>query len=473
LNRRKKLINKVFENVEITGFAAEGKAIARIGEQVLFVRYGAPGDLVDVQVKKVKRNFLEGNIVRIHRPSAQRTKPFCKHFGVCGGCKWQHLNYEEQLRCKYQQVIDSLQRIGKIDMSAVEVLPIAASEKTTFYRNKLEFTFSNRRWLTQEDIDSGEQINDPEGLGFHIPGFFDKVLDIEKCWLQADPSNEIRLKVKQFAVENQLSFYDLRKHTGLLRNLIIRTTPSGETMVIVVFGADDPGPRSLLMDFIQTTFPQVSSLFFMVNTKKNSSIGDLEPVLFSGNPFIVEEMEGLKFQIGPKSFYQTNSWQAYRLYSIARDFAGLSGKENVYDLYTGTGTIALFVAAKAGKVTGIEFIEEAVAHALHNATLNGIDNAQFYAGDMARVLTADFFKENGFPDVIITDPPRAGMHPDVIRQLNESGAERIVYVSCNPATQARDVEMLSQSYQVTKVQAVDMFPHTQHVEGVILLEKKT
>lgn len=466
---RSGLRGKVLERVEITGIAAEGKAIARVDEKVVFVPFSAPGDVVDVRIKKAKSSFIEGEVVHVHQYGRDRTEPFCSHFGVCGGCKWQHLPYEKQLTFKNQQVLDSLKRIGKVDLRDVEVLPIIASGKTTHYRNKLEFTFSDKRWLTAGEIGVGDPIKDMDGLGFHVPGLFDKVLDIDTCWLQHEPSNRIRHSVKAFAKEHQMPFYNLRSQTGLLRNLIIRNNPAEAFMVVVVFAKDDPSNREKLLDHIASAFPEVACLAYVINTKTNDSIADLEPVICKGASYLLEEMDGLQFQVGPKSFFQTNSQQALQLYRVALDFAGLEGHELVYDLYTGTGTIALFVARQAGGVIGIEYVEEAVAHARQNAALNGLGNLQFFAGDMASILDDVFFQRHGFPHVVITDPPRAGMHPKVVKQLLGSSAERIVYVSCNPATQARDIELLSPKYRVTKVQPVDMFPHTHHVESVVLL----
>lgn len=463
---------KTFEGVAITGIAAGGKAIARVEEKVMFVPFGAPGDVVDIQVRKSKASYLEGVITHIRTPSPDRIEAFCSHFGICGGCQWQHLPYEKQLAFKHRQVTDSLERIGKTDLSGVEVLPIIESEHSRFYRNKLEYTFSNRRWLTREDIGSGEVIEDMDALGFHIPGYFDKVLDIEKCWLQEEPSNEIRLAVKAFAREQGFSFFDLRNGVGLLRNLIIRNTPQGELMVIVVFSASDEGPREALLGFLKERFPRITTLAYLISDKKNSSLSDLEPVIYHGRPYMVEEMDGLQFRIGPNSFFQTNSLQAARLYGVAREFAALEGHELVFDLYTGTGTIALFMAPHARQVVGIEYVEEAVAHARDNAELNGLSNVQFFAGDMVKILDEVFLQKQGYPHVVITDPPRAGMHPGVIKQLLNTGADRIVYVSCNPATQARDIDALSPRYKLVKVQPVDMFPHTQHVENVALLVRK-
>ncbi len=472
MGRKKKKDLPLLEKVEITGVAAEGKALARVSDKVLFVPFAAPGDVVDVQVKRSRRNYMEGSIAFVHAYSPDRTEPFCSHFGVCGGCKWQHLPYEKQLAFKQSQVTDSLERIGKVDLSDVEVLPVAASERTTFYRNKMEYTFSDRRWLSREDIDSGREIRDMEALGFHIPGFFDKVLDIDKCWLQPDPSNEIRLAVKQFAAEKGLSFFDLRTNQGFLRNLIIRNSHKGEVMVVMVFGRDDPGQIEEVMSFIHRRFPGLRSLAYMVNAKQNSSISDLQPVIYAGREALEERMEDLRFMVGPKSFFQTNSMQARRLYGIVKDFAGLTGREVLYDLYTGTGTIACFLASGATKVVGIEYVDEAVEHARSNAGLNQIGNTTFLAGDMAAVFDEEMMKLHGYPDVIVTDPPRAGMHPKVIDKIILSGADRIVYVSCNPATQARDTELLSSHYRVEKSQAVDMFPHTHHVENVLLLRRK-
>jgi 23S rRNA (uracil1939-C5)-methyltransferase len=471
LGRKKKRDLPFLEKVEITGVAAEGKALARVDDKVLFVPFAAPGDVVDVQVKKSKNNFMEGVVRHVHKLSDDHTEPFCSHFGLCGGCKWQHLPYEKQLAFKQQQVTDSLTRIGKVPMEEVEVLPIAASEHTRFYRNKLEFTFSNRRWLSPEEIELSEKIKALDALGFHIPGYFDKVLDIEQCQLQAEPSNAIRLAVKAFAVAEGLSFFDLRTYTGLLRNLIIRNTPAGEMMVVVVFGQGEKAAIEKVMTFIDQRFPDLTSLAWMVNTKVNSSIADLQPEIWRGKDFLEEKMEGLRFRIGPKSFFQTNSYQAHRLYSVARSFAGLTGREVVYDLYTGAGTIACLLARQTDKVIGIEYVDEAVEHARMNSQKNDISNTTFFAGDMSKVFTSQLMDKYGYPHVIITDPPRAGMHPKVIKQIISSGADRIVYVSCNPATQARDIELLSARYKVKKTQAVDMFPHTHHVENVVLLER--
>lgn len=472
MESRHHLFRQVVENVDITGFAAEGRALGRIGELVVFVDFGAPGDVVDVLIKKTKSNFLEGEIVNIRKPSPDRVQPVCKHFGLCGGCRWQHLSYDKQLEYKQQQVVDSLERIGKIEKGSYWLLPIAGSENPYFYRNKLEFTFTNRKWLTHEDFVAGPGGQELNALGFHIPGMFDKVFDVQECWLQPEPSNAIRLSVKDFAMQHGFSFFDFKKGQGLLRNIIIRNSSTGQVMVAVVFGRDDKPEIGLLLDHLQQTFPEITTLAYFVNTKKNSSLNDLEPVIFHGKPFMEEEMEGLKFAVGPRSFYQTNSAQAQRLYSIAREFAGLSGKEVVYDLYTGTGTIALFVAGSASKVVGIDYVDEAIEHARENALGNNLTNTHFVAGDMAKVFNHDFVKMHGPPDVVITDPPRAGMHPDVIKSLLHCSPSKIVYVSCNPATQARDIEMLSPGYALKQVQAVDMFPQTHHVESVALLERR-
>jgi 23S rRNA (uracil1939-C5)-methyltransferase len=468
---KKKYYNQVIENLTITAIAAEGKAIARHGELVVFVSYAAPGDVVDVLVKKVQRRHVEAEIIHFHEKSNLREKPFCQHFGICGGCKWQHLSYSEQLKNKQQQVLDSLQRIGKVNYD-YDLIPISGSEKTQFYRNKLEYTYAHKRWLTTDELLQEEIISEPEAAGFHVPGFFDKVLDIDTCWLQQEPTNEIRKTIKEFALQNGISFYNFREQTGMLRNSIIRNNAKGEFMVILVCSSGQEKKREKLLNQIRDRFPQVVSLYYMINDKKNSSVSDLEAVLYHGDPFLKEEMEGLKFRVGPKSFYQTNSEQAYELYKIARNFAALTGTEMVYDLYTGTGTIAQFVAHQALHVIGIEYVEEAIADARLNAGFNQLGNLSFFAGDMAQVFSLDFIAQHGQPDVIITDPPRAGMHPDVTRHILHSGAKKIVYVSCNPATQARDIDLLSSKYKVTRAQAVDMFPHTQHVESVVLLEEK-
>ena len=459
----------VLENLVIESVAAEGKAIAHTAEgQVVFVEFAVPGDVVDVRVTRKKKAFMEGRIVALKQPSEQRLKPFCKHFGVCGGCKWQPLPYDMQLAAKQRQVYDQLVRIGHLEVP--EFQPILGSDKTRLYRNKLEFTFSDKRWILPEE--DPESLTDIQkfGLGFHVGKFFDKVLDIEQCFLQEEPSNAIRLFIKKFAVDNNLEFYNLRENHGLMRNMFVRTTQDGQVMVIVCFAKQSEWiPR--LLDAVAEEFPQVTSLYYVINSKMNDSMDGLECILYKGDEAIYETMEGLRFKIGPKSFYQTNAGQAYKLYKVAREFAGLSGGEVVYDLYTGTGTIAQFVSAKASKVIGIEYVPEAIADARINAAGNGITNCEFFAGDMKDVLTADFIAEHGRPDVMIVDPPRAGMHPDVVKVILGAEPERIVYVSCNPASQARDCALLAQRYRITKVQPVDMFPHTQHVENVCLLEK--
>ena len=457
------------ENVEITDIGSEGKAIAKVDGIVVFTTLVIPGDIVDLQVTKKREKYQEAKVVKIHTNSPDRIPAFCEHFEVCGGCKWQYLPYEKQLFYKQKQVFDQLKRIGKVTLP--EFIPIKGSTNSTFYRNKLEFTFSNRRWLTHEEVKSGDQFDNMDVLGFHVQGMFDKVLNVNKCWLQPEPSNSIRNSVKEYAIANNLEFYDLRNKAGFLRNLIIRTTSIGEVMVIVNFFKEDKEKREALLNFLVDKFPEITSLQFVINEKGNDTILDQQLHVFKGRDHIIEDMEGLKFIIGPKSFYQTNSDQAYELYKIARDFASLTGKEVVYDLYTGTGTIACFVASLASKVIGIEYVPEAIVDAKINAENNAIENTKFFAGDMKDILTQAFIAEHGHPDVIITDPPRAGMHEDVISTILFAAPQRIVYVSCNPATQARDISLLSHQYQVTKVQPVDMFPHTHHVENVVLLEK--
>ena len=458
------------EKVTITDVAAEGKAIARVNDLVIFVPFVAPGDVVDIQLTRKKNSYAEGKAIRFHEYSDKRAEPFCEHFGVCGGCKWQHLRYEEQLRYKQKQVYDNLARIGKVEIE--EKLPILGSEHTTFYRNKLEFTFSDKRWLTEEKVQSGDSFNQMNALGFHIPGMFDKVLDIRKCWLQDDISNRIRLAVKEYCLSHEgYPFFDLRNQEGLMRNLMIRTASTGDLMVVVIFFREDERRREALLSYIAERFPEITSLMYVINGKCNDTIMDQEVIVFKGKDHIIEEMEGLRFKVGPKSFFQTNSEQAYNLYKVAREFAGLTGNELVYDLYTGTGTIANFIARQAKRVIGIEYVPEAIEDAKVNAALNHIENTLFFAGDMKDILTKDFIDAHGRPDVIITDPPRAGMHDDVIRTILAAEPRRIVYVSCNPATQARDLSALSERYAVRKARPVDMFPHTHHVENVTLLER--
>lgn len=459
------------EKVTITDVAAEGKALARVNDLVVFVPYVAPGDVIDIQLLRKRHNYAEGKAIAFHTYAAERAVPFCEHFGVCGGCKWQHLPYEAQLRYKQKQVVDNLTRIGKVDLG--EVLPIIGSARTQFYRNKLEFTFSNKKWLTEEQVQSGETFDEMNGLGFHIPGMFDKVLDIHKCWLQDDISNRIRLAIKDYCLQHEgYPFFDLRNQEGFMRTLMIRTASTGDLMLVVVFFHEDRKRREALLDYIAQQFPEITSLLYVINGKCNDTITDQEVHVYRGNDHIIEEMEGLRFKVGAKSFYQTNSHQAYELYKVARSFAGLTGGELVYDLYTGTGTIANFVSRQAREVIGIEYVPEAIEDAKVNSALNCITNTRFFAGDMKDILTDDFVHTHGRPDVIITDPPRAGMHEDVIKTILAASPKRIVYVSCNPATQARDLNLLDAAYAVRKVQPVDMFPHTHHVENVVLLEKR-
>ena len=450
--------------------AAEGKALGRWNDIVVFVPMAVPGDVVDVQIRSKRRRFMEGFVVRYVKKSPLRAEAFCEHFGVCGGCKWQNLPYGEQLRFKTDQVRDQLTRIGKIELP--EIAPCLGSAETQFYRNKLEFTFADRRWLTREEIESAGDIGDAPAVGFHIPGMFDKVLDIRKCWLQPDPSNGIRMEAKRFCVENGYTFHNARSHEGLMRNMIVRTASTGEVMVIVVFNSDDRPRITALMDHLAAKFPEITSLFYIVNTKFNDSVGDLDPVCYRGKDHIIEEMEELRFKVGPKSFYQTNSAQAYELYKVARDFADLRPGDVLYDLYTGTGTIANFCAARCARVVGVEYVPEAIADAKVNSELNGIENTVFYAGDMKAVLDDGFVAANGRPDVIILDPPRAGVDEPVIEVILRAAPERIVYVSCNPATQARDLQLMDAAYRVEAVQPVDMFPHTHHVENVVKLVRR-
>lgn len=469
MGRRKKDL-PLLEKVEITDVANEGKAIAKVNEMVVFTQYVVPGDIVDIQVTRKKNSYMEGRVTQIHSYSSKRSNPFCSHYGVCGGCKWQILPYEEQIRHKQRQVFNNLTRIGKVELP--EISPILGSEDTIFYRNKLEFTFSNKKWLTYEQVSSGATFENMNALGFHIPGMFDKVLDIEKCYLQNELCNEVRDAIKAYAYEKGLPFFDLRNHEGFLRTMVFRTSSIGEVMLILVFYHENREMREDLLNHLRNKFPQITSLLYVINGKCNDTITDQEIHLFLGKDHIFEEMEGLRFKIGPKSFYQTNSKQAYELYKIARDYAQLTGNELVYDLYTGTGTIACFVAGKAKKVIGIEYVPEAIEDAKINAKNNQIENTLFYAGDMKNILTQEFVQEHGRPDVIITDPPRDGMHPDVIETILSAEPKRIVYVSCNPATQARDLNLLDVKYKVTAVQPVDMFPHTHHVENVVALELK-
>ena len=467
---RKKKTDIILENVLIEGVAAEGKAIARIDGVVLFVEYAVPGDVVNVKIIKKKKNYMEGVITSMIKPSEQRMEPFCEHFGICGGCKWQHLPYEMQLQAKQQQVYDQLVRIGHL--SIPEISPIIPSDNTRYYRNKLEFTFSSKRWIYGDE--NPEELSPQErcGLGFHVGRFFDKVLDIKHCWLQKEPSNRIRLFMKDYALSHGLEFYNIRENTGFLRNMVVRSNTAGDIMLTVVFAFEDHSLMDPFLSSIYEAFPEIKSLYYVINSKLNDSISDQECILFRGDDAIWERMENLRFKIGPKSFYQTNSEQAYKLYSAARNLAALEGGEVVYDLYTGTGTIAQFVSAKASKVVGIEYVKEAIDDANVNAEANGITNCSFYAGDMKDVLTSDFIKENGTPEVMIIDPPRAGMHPDVVKTILEAAPQRIVYVSCNPASQARDLAMMSEKYEITAVKPVDMFPQTIHVENICALKRK-
>lgn len=458
------------EKVKITDIAAEGNALARVDNMVVFVPMLIPGDVVDIQVVRKRKKFLEGRVVRFHEYSSDRIEPRCSHFGVCGGCKWQHLPYYLQLHYKEKQVKDNLVRIGKIELPVINT--IIGSGEEYLYRNKLEFTFSDKRWYTQQEVASGVEFEKEAALGFHIPGLFDKVLDIEWCHLQPEPSNAIRKAVKEYAVRNNLEFFDLREQKGFLRNLVIRNSLAGNVMVIVVFFHEDAGKREQLLEFLTSEFPSIISLMYVINSKKNDSLNDQDPILYRGVDHLLEEMEGLKFRIGPKSFYQTNTKQALQLYRVAREFAGLTGTETVYDLYTGTGTIANFIARSARKVIGIEYVAESINDAKINSELNNIHNTLFFAGDIKDVLNDDFMTENGRPDVIITDPPRGGMHEDVVKAILKARPDKIVYVSCNASTQARDVLILSDDYTVVEVQPVDMFPHTHHVENVALLKRK-
>ena len=462
---------QVFTNVEVIDAGAKGKTVAKAPDgKVIFLPNAVPGDVVDIQTFKKRKAYYEGKAIAFHKLSNKRTEPVCEHFGTCGGCKWQHMAYEHQLYYKQKEVTNNLTRLGHIELP--KVTPILGSKKQYFYRNKMEFSFSDSRWLTQEEINSDNDLGDRNALGFHIPGMWDKILDVKQCHLQADPSNAIRNAVKEFAVENNLEFFNTRNQTGLLRTLMIRTTSIGEIMVLIQFFKEDNIKRELLLDFISKKFPQITSLQYVINEKANDTIYDQEVICYSGRDYIFEEMEDLKFKINAKSFYQTNSEQAYELYKIARDFAGLTGNELVYDLYTGTGTIAQFVAKQAKKIVGIESVPDAIFAAKENAQLNNITNVDFYVGDMKNVFNQEFINTHGKPDVIITDPPRDGMHKDVVNQILNISPQKIVYVSCNSATQARDLALMNDMYKVTKTQAVDMFPQTHHVENVVLLERR-
>jgi len=468
---RRKNKRQIFTNLEVIDAGAKGKTIAKAPDgRVIFLPNAVPGDVVDVQTFKKRKSFYEGKATVFHKLSDKRTEPECSHFGTCGGCKWQHMAYEHQLFYKQKEVTNNLTRLGHIELP--EVTPICASAEQYFYRNKMEFSFSDSRWLTTEEVQSEDDLGDRNALGFHIPGMWSKILDINKCYLQADPSNAIRNAVKEFAVKNELEFFNTRNQTGLLRTLMIRTTSIGEIMVLVQFFKEDKTKRELLLDFLAKTFPEITSLQYVVNEKANDTIYDQDVICYKGKDHIFEEMEGLRFKINAKSFYQTNSAQAYELYKITRDFASLTGNELVYDLYTGTGTIAQFVAKQAKKVVGIESVPDAIIAAKENAQLNEIDNVDFYVGDMKNVFNQEFINTHGKPDVIITDPPRDGMHKDVVNQILNISPQKIVYVSCNSATQARDLALMNDMYKVTKTQAVDMFPQTHHVENVVLLERR-
>lgn len=466
--KRKEL--PVVEGVEITGVAAEGKSIARVDDMVVFIPYGAPGDVVNIKLDKKKRSYAEAHIVEMVKPSERRVEPMCEHFGTCGGCKWQHIPYEDQLRYKREQVVDALTRIAKVEIP--EVNPTLGSEQTQCYRNKLEYTFSCKCWISFEDLRSGREIADRNALGFHIPGSFDKVLDINKCWLQDDLSNRIRLFIRRYTLDRGYDFYDIKAQQGFMRTLMVRIASTGEVMLIVVFARPEQEKIDDVMGAVAAEFPEITSLLYVVNQKMNDTIADQEVVTYRGRDYIIEEMEGLQFRIGPKSFYQTNSRQAYELYMVARRMADLKPTDLVYDLYTGTGTIANFVARQVKKVVGIEYVPEAIADAKLNSEVNGIDNTLFYAGDMKDVLTDEFIASHGRPDAMIIDPPRAGMHEDVVKVILNTRPERIVYVSCNPATQARDLALMDAYYKVEEVQPVDMFPHTHHVENVVKLSRR-
>lgn len=472
MSRKKKSL-PVLENITITDYAAEGKALARVNELVVFVPFAVPGDVVDLQVRRKKHSYCEAEIIRFIRYSERRVKPFCQHFGICGGCKWQNIPYDEQLRMKQKQVYDQLTRIGKVNLP--EFNQILGSVKTQGYRNKLEFGCSNRRWLTQEEIASGSDFTQMNAVGFHITGAFDKILPIEKCWLMDDLQNKIRNAIRDYAYEHDIVFYDIRKQCGLLRDIMVRNSDTGEWMVLIQFHYEKDEDEVIaknLLQHIADGFPEITSLLYVNNQKGNDTFNDLNIEVFKGNDYIYETMDGLIFKVGAKSFYQTNTKQAYHLYSVVRDFANLTGNELVYDLYTGTGTIANFVSRYAKRVIGIEYVPEAIEDAKINSEINNISNTLFFAGDMKDILTESFISENGTPDIIITDPPRAGMHPDVVQTIIKTAPKRIVYVSCNPATQARDLSLLDNLYEVVAVQPVDMFPHTPHVENVVLLNRR-
>jgi len=456
----------VISHLEVVDLASDGKAVAKKEGMVVFLTNAVPGDIVDVKMTKSRRKYYEGVPVHFYELSKDRIEPKCSHFGVCGGCKWQHLDYGKQLFYKEKQVFDNLTRIAKVPVN--HIFPIIPSENVFYYRNKLEFTFTNKRWLTEAEMGEPYEKN-MNALGFHVPNQFSKVVNIDKCYLMHEKVDDIRNSVREFALENNMSFFDLKSQEGFLRNIIIRSTLTGEWMVIVVFAFEDLTPQKLLLDFIAEKFPEITSLMYVINSKRNDTIGDLDVNLYKGNAYMIEAMETLRFKISPQSFFQTNMHQAYKLYCVVRDFAALNGHELVYDLYTGTGTIALFIANNASKVVGLEYVEKAIEDAKENASLNNINNTLFFAGAIEKIMDEAFIHQHGKPEIIITDPPRAGMHQNVIEQLLKVEAKKIVYVSCNPATQARDIELLSEKYVVEKVQAVDMFPHTAHVESVALL----
>ena len=466
---KKNKAQEIIENVAVTDVADDGRAVGRAGDLVVFISHAVPGDVVDVRVTKKRKKYVESVPVHFSKYSEWRAEPVCSDFSVCGGCKWQDFDYRQQLLFKHKNISDCLVRIGKLDVPMIA--PVLPANPTLFYRNKLEFTFSSNRWLTDEEIQSESEITNRNALGFHIPGMFDKVFDIGRCYLQPDPSNAIRTAIRDFALQENMPFYDLRNHQGYLRTLTVRTSSTGEVMVIVSFHHEDTVMREKLLNFVWRRFPEITSLMYVINPKLNDSIADLEVNLYKGAPHIMEEMEGLKFKVGPKSFYQTNSKQAYELYKIIRDFARLTGHEIVYDLYTGTGTIANFLAKKAKKVIGVEYISEAIEDAQHNSAINGIRNTSFFAGDMKDVFTMEFIQKYGTPDVVVLDPPRAGVHSKVVETMLLAMPLRVVYVSCNPSSQARDLSLMNEYYRITAVQPVDMFPHTHHIENVVLMER--
>lgn len=473
VSRKRK--NIILERVLVEDYAAEGRSLARVDGKVVFIEGAVPGDRVDVQLSKSKKDWAEGRALRFHGYSAERVDPFCQHFGVCGGCQWQMLPYEKQLSYKEKQVRDNLQRIGKVRLP--DILPILGAKDTRHYRNKIEYTFGTREFTKERPVrplvsEGYTPATEFRGAGFHAKGFFDKIVDIGVCHLQAEPTNAVRLAVKNFAIQNDFSFYDIREHRGLLRNMQVRLCTTGELMINIVFGTDDKERRTLLLDHILHEFPQITTLLYTINTKKNDSIADLEPVVYSGKGFVIEQLEDFRFKIGPKSFFQTNTSQAEQLYRVTREFAGLTGRENVYDLYCGTGSIGIFLSRMAGKIIGVELIPAAIEDAKENARLNNLPDAAFFAGDVIDICNDEFFAVHGRPDVIITDPPRAGMHEKLVRKIMDMAAPLVVYVSCNPATQARDLNLLDEKYEVTGIQPVDMFPHTLHIENVVQLKLK-